>query len=259
MPLLDMVCRDERITRVTLIDPDLYLPHNVARHLFPLSAVGHPKVDLARQWLLERRPDLEVRALQWDLLDPFHQGALHELAEDADLGACAADNEKAKFHWDDLMRQHTTPWTLGEVLSGGIGGFVHCFVPSGPCYGCVASFLQRSVTVEKPATPDYSGPGGPLYEASIPASKASIQAIASLHALVTLEVLADPTGYQPRFTSLLWTLQRVEGVFEEAFRPHRFRVARAADCLICQARPTPSSVEELDVALDQALARLGEA
>ena len=48
-------------------------------------------------------------------------------------------------------------------------------------------------------------------------------------------------------------------VFDEAFRPYRFRVPRAADCLICQARPTPSSVEELDVALDQALARLGDA
>jgi hypothetical protein len=66
-------------------------------------------------------------------------------------------------------------------------------------------------------------------------------------------------GYQPGFTSLLWTLQRVPEVFDEAFRPYRFRVPRAADCLICQARPTPSSVEELDVALDQALARLGDA
>ena len=84
----------------------------------------------------------------------------------------------------------------------------------------------------------------------------SIHAIASLHALLTLELLADPAGYVPRFTSLLLALQRVPDVFEEPFRPYRFRVARAADCLICQARPTPSSVEELDVALDQALARL---
>src|SRR5207253_10521377 len=97
-------------------------------------------------------------------------------------------------------------------------------------------------------------------------SKASIEAIASLHALVTLALLADPprveagvpAGYHPGFTSLLLTLQRVPDVFDEAFRPYRFRVPRAADCLICQARPTPSSAEELDVALDQALALLGD-
>src|SRR5262249_32178680 len=57
MPVLDMVCRDERVRRVTLVEPDVYRPHNVHRHLFGVSAVGRPKAELARQWLLERRPD----------------------------------------------------------------------------------------------------------------------------------------------------------------------------------------------------------
>ena len=77
--------------------------------------------------------------------------------------------------------------------------------------------------------------------------------------LITLGLLADPANFAPGFTSLLLTLQKVPEVFAEAFRPHRFSVARSADCLICQARPTPTSAEELDVALDQALARLGDA
>ena len=77
--------------------------------------------------------------------------------------------------------------------------------------------------------------------------------------MATLELLTAPAEYNPGFTSLLLPLQRVPDVFEEAFRPYRFRIARAADCLICQTRPTPSSSEELDVALDQALARLGNA
>jgi molybdopterin/thiamine biosynthesis adenylyltransferase len=254
MAVLDLVARDERVRRVTLVDPDIYQPHNVVRHLFPLSGVGRPKVELARHWLLERRPDLEVGVLQGDITDPLHQGALRELAEDADLGICAADNEPAKYHWDALMRQHGTPWTLGEVLAGGIGGFVHCFVPAGPCYGCVASFLKRSVAVEKPAIPDYSALGATIPAASIPASRAAIGAIASLHALLTLDLLTQP----PRFTSLLCTLQCVEGVFEEAFRTYRFQVRRAADCLICQTKPTPGNEEGLDGALAQALARLSE-
>jgi hypothetical protein len=116
------------------------------------------------------------------------------------------------------------------------------------------------VAVEKPQqAPDYSQPGGPVAETTIPASKASIQAIAALHSLVTLALLADPASYDPGFTSVLLTLQRVPDVFDEAFRPYRFRVARSADCLICRPRPTPPSSEELDVALDQALARLGDA
>jgi molybdopterin/thiamine biosynthesis adenylyltransferase len=259
MPVLDMLCRDPRITRITLIEPDVYKAHNVERHLFPLSAVGESKAELAKRWLLERRPELVIDLLPCDLCDPAKQSAIDAAAAVCDIGVCAADNEPAKYHWDALMRRHGKPWTLGEVLSGGIGGFVHWFVPGGPCYGCVASFLKRSVTVDKRPTPDYSQPGGPVQETTIPASKASIQNIASLHALLTLGLLEGGGDYAPGFTSLLWTLQRVPEVFDEAFRPYRFRVPRAADCLICQARPTPSSVEELDVALDQALARLEDA
>jgi molybdopterin/thiamine biosynthesis adenylyltransferase len=259
MPVLDMLCRDARFSRVTLIEPDVYKPHNVERHLFPISAVGEAKAELARRWLLDRRPDLQVDLLLCDLCNPAQQDAIEQAVAAADIGVCAADNEPAKYHWDALMRRHGKPWTLGEVLSGGIGGFVHWFVPGGPCYGCVASFLKRSVTVDKAPTPDYSQPGGPVHETTVPASKASIQSIASLHALITLGLMDDPTKYAPGFSSLLLTLQRVPDVFDEAFRPYRFRVPRAADCLICQARPTPSSAEELDVALDQAFARLGDA
>ena len=73
-------------------------------------------------------------------------------------------------------------------------------------------------------------------------------------------VSTEPTCQLPTmwFTSLLLPFQQVPEVFEEPFRPYRFRIPRAADCLICQARPSPSSTEELDVALDQALARLGD-
>jgi molybdopterin/thiamine biosynthesis adenylyltransferase len=262
MPVLDMVGRDARLTRVTLIEPDVYKPHNVERHLFPLVAVGQPKAELARRWLLERRPDLDVRVMVYDLCDPAKQGAIREATAEADLGVCAADNETAKYHFDALMRQHGKPWTLGEVLSGGIGGFVHLFTPGGPCYGCVASRLQRSAKVENAPAPDYSAPGGPVQETTIPASLASVHAVASLHSLLTLGLLEEGPAYEPGFTSLLLSLRRVADLpdpFGGPFRPLRFRVPRAADCLICQARPTPSSVEELDVALDQALARLGNA
>jgi molybdopterin/thiamine biosynthesis adenylyltransferase len=263
MPVLDLLCRDPRVDIVTLIEPDVYQAHNVERHLFPLSAVGRPKADLAEEWLKERRPDLELRVFKCNLLDPRAQLDIEQVAAQADIGICAADNEPAKFHWDALMRRAGKPWTLGEVLSGGIGGFVHWFVPGGPCYGCVAGHLQREVKVAEEKLPDYSQPGGPAPEVTVPASKASIQAIASLHALVTLGLLENPTSYQPGFTSLLFTMQRVADVFDEAFRPYRFRIPRSETCLICRAPDTSPArqltAEELDVALDKALARLGDA
>src|SRR5262245_28684025 len=100
MPVLDMLCRDPRVMRVTLIEPDVYKPHNVERHLFVVSGVGEPKAELAKMWLKERRPELDVRLLDCDLLDPARQGAIEEAVAAADIGVCAADNEAAKYHWD---------------------------------------------------------------------------------------------------------------------------------------------------------------
>ncbi|QJW99746.1 ThiF family adenylyltransferase [Frigoriglobus tundricola] len=308
MAVLDLVVRDPRVTRVTLVEPDTYAPHNVYRHLFPPSGVGRLKAELATEWVRSVRPDVAFHALVADITDPVRQAEFARLVSECDLGICAADNEAAKFAFDALMRAAGKPWTLGEVLSGGIGGWVHRFVAGGPCYGCVASHLQREV-VEHPAgpPPDYSDPNAAHAQATVPASKASISVIAGLHALVSLEMLGqegptppapeEPTpnpslkggepdlrssdasgaseeasrvftplpsgmgaggvGPSPDFTSLLFSLQAVPGVFEAAYRPHRLRIARARHCLTCGAPVPAPTGDALDAAVDDALARLG--
>jgi molybdopterin/thiamine biosynthesis adenylyltransferase len=187
MAVLDLVARDPRITRVTLVEPDVYAAHNVYRHLFPPSAVGRMKAELAAEWVRAIRPDLAFDAVVADITDPARQAEFARMAAECDVGVCAADNEAAKFAFDALMRAAGKPWTLGEVLSGGIGGWVHRFSPGGACYGCVASHLQREVK-EAPSgpPPDYSAPAAAQPEARIPASKASIAVIAGLHACATL-------------------------------------------------------------------------
>lgn len=260
--VLDLLSRDPRVTRVTLIEPDVYKPHNVYRHLFPASAVGRSKADLAAEWLHERRPDLAVDLLPIDLTAEEHQPVIGQTVASCDAGVCAADNELAKYHFDLLMRRYHKPWALGEVLSGGIGGWVHRFAPGGPCYGCIASHLHRAAPGDpKAPAPEYADPGGAVRETTVPASKASIDAIASLHALVTLGLLDPPAAAvqgegAAGFTSLLFTLARVPDVFDDPFRTHRFVVAKSPTCLVCSAAPPPAG-EDLDAALDQALARLG--
>jgi molybdopterin/thiamine biosynthesis adenylyltransferase len=272
MVVLDLVARDPALSRVTLVDPDVYSQKNVHRHCFPPSGVGRLKTELAEEWIRVRRPDLAVKTIAGDLTDPSFEGEFSKLASECDLGVCAVDNEPAKYAFDSLMRANGKPWTLGEVLSGGIGGWVHRFIPDGPCYGCVASYLQRTVTDEPPSpAPDYANPNGAVVETTVPASKASIEAIASLHAVVTLEFLTNPkcmdvegpidaakTPKEP-FTSLLFSLRCVPGVFDEAYRTYRFRISRAQECLVCSKKPinkAPEAGEILDVALDQALDRL---
>ena len=266
MAVVDLVSRDSRVAEITLIEPDIYKNHNIVRHYFGPEAVGRPKVDLAVDWLQDFRPDLKVNRLAVDVMATEMQPEIEAAVANADVGVCAVDSEPAKYHWDSLMRKHRKPWTLGEVLSGGIGGFVHWFHPEGPCYGCVASYLQRAVEVEKPSTPDYSQPGGPVEETAIPASKASIHAIAALHAVLTLQLIdqvgrvepgGDLSGWDPGFTSLLMTLEQVPDIFETAFQPHRLQIPRSTDCLICRTAPASVPPAQIDEELNRALERLG--
>lgn len=254
MVVLDLLSRDARFTGVTLIEPDVYKAHNVPRHYFHSNDIGQLKAELAREWLQQRRPDLQVEILPVDLLAPDHQEVIMAAARAADVGVCAVDNEPAKYHWDRLMRAAGKPWTLGEVLSGGIGGFIHRFAPGQACYGCVASHLKREATVEKPPQPDYSQPDGPVHEVTIPASATSIHIIASLHAWLTLALL---DGASADFTSCLLTLQKVPEVFEQPLKPYRFVIPRSDACLLCAVPSTPCPAEDLDAQLAQALARLG--
>jgi molybdopterin/thiamine biosynthesis adenylyltransferase len=253
MVVLDLLCRERSISRIVLVERDVYKSHNVHRHYFCQNDVGQLKADLAAKWVRQFRPDLEMTSLPVDLLDEDRQREIEAAVQSCDVGVCAVDNEPAKYHFDALMRKHNRPWTLGEVLSGGIGGWVHVFRPGEACYGCVASHLQRNVTTDNRPAPDYTDPGAAVREATIPASKAAISTIASLHATVTLGVIA---GADPGFTSILLPLAKVDGVFAEAVRPFKFRIPRSPECLICGANAGPAG-EDLDVALDQALARLG--
>jgi len=257
MVVLDLLARDPRIDRVTLVEPDTYKPHNVHRHLFPTADVGRQKIAAAVDWLHDRRPDLPVTALGFDLTDQTRHQVVEATVASCDIGVCAADNEPAKYHFDQLFRRAGKPWTLGEVLSGGIAGWVHRFWPGGPCYGCVASHLQRENTGGDPLAPapDYSHPAGAVTETTVAASRASIGAIAGLHAAVTLAMLAEPPG-GGAWTSLLLPLARVPDVFDDPFRTYRFAVARNPSCLMCSTVPSPAG-EALDAALDSALARLG--
>ncbi len=254
MTVLDILARDPRISHVTIVDPDDFKKHNVERHLFPITAVDGRKADRAAQWLKDRRPDLTVQVIAARFEEAALQKVIEAAIAECDLAVCAADNEPTKFRFDARMREHKKPWTLGEVLAGGIGGFVHWFVPGGPCYGCVASHLRRSVQIDTGKAPDYSAPGGVVAETTIPASRASISVIASLHAQITLQLLGHGSAFDPGFTSMLYTLEKVPGVFEEAYRTHRFKIPRAADCLIC--RETPDTDMDLDRALNEALDRL---
>src|SRR3954468_6039935 len=90
MAVLDLVARDPRVTRVTLVEPDVYAPHNVYRHFFPPSAVGMLKAELAAEWVRAIRSDVVFTPLVADVTDPAREAEFARLAAECDIGVCAA-------------------------------------------------------------------------------------------------------------------------------------------------------------------------
>jgi len=60
-------------------------------------------------------------------MDPDRAAEIAEAFAACDLAVCAVDREPAKFFFNDLCLRFRKAWTLGEVLSGGIGGWLHLF------------------------------------------------------------------------------------------------------------------------------------
>ncbi len=134
---------------------------------------------------------------------------------------------------------------------------------------CTGSFRAAHVTLASPATcnapsrwinprrPTILSPeGSPRKSRSPPARRRSALSRRS-HAQITLQLLANPRDYRPGFTSLLFTLEHVPDVFDEMFRPIRFRIKRAPGCLSCGVQQQVSA-SELDAALDSALERINQ-
>jgi hypothetical protein len=237
MAVLDMVLKDQRISKCTLIEPDVFKQHNLQRHLFGIDALGFSKAKKASDWVKNRRPDLDLQVFSSTLQECSKEQVFQPDSNEIPIGICAVDNEPAKYHWCSWMREQNVFWTLGEVLSGGIGGFVHVFSPSGPCYGCVCSHLKREGPMDGPEEKsDYSQPTSENPKMRISATFSSIMHIASIHALKTLEMLdgnKDPH-------SLLMPMKKLEGVFEKPWSAICLQIPKNLDCYFCKQNDASS-------------------
>ena len=128
MVVLDLLCREPAVKRIVLLEPDVYKSHNVHRHYFGIMKSDSSKPSWPRSGsAVSAGPGSGHTGGR--SARPGPAGGDRGGVAGCDLGICAVDNEPAKYHFDALMRKHRKPWTLGEVLSGGIGGWVHVFRP----------------------------------------------------------------------------------------------------------------------------------
>lgn len=194
-----------------LVDPDVVEVSNLQRQiLFGQSDVGRPKLEAARDRLLDVNPHIEIR------LHPemFTAANARQIAADYDIIIDGTDNFPTRYLSNDTAVWLRKPNVYGSILR--FEGQVAVFAPhlDAPCYRCM------SPTPPKPGLVPSCAEGGVL--GVLPGL------IGTMQALETIKLI---TGIgQP----LLGKLLHVDTL---GLRFRTFNLRRDPDCPVCGENP----------------------
>ncbi|MES2507121.1 MAG: molybdopterin-synthase adenylyltransferase MoeB [Verrucomicrobiota bacterium] len=195
-----------------LVDPDVVEVSNLQRQLlFGQSDIGRPKLEAARDRLLDINPHLEVRMHR----EMFTAANAREIAADYDLLIDGTDNFPTRYLSNDTAVWLGKPNVYGSILR--FEGQVAVFAPhlGAPCYRCM------SPTPPKPGLVPSCAEGGVL--GVLPGLVGTMQA---------LEAIKLITGIgQP----LLGKLLHVDAL---SLRFRTFTLRRDPECPVCGENPT---------------------
>lgn len=195
-----------------LVDPDVVEVSNLQRQLlFGQSDVGRPKLEAARERLMDINPHLKVGMHR----EMFTAANARQIAADYDLLIDGTDNFPTRYLSNDTAVWLGIPNVYGSILR--FEGQVAVFAPhlGGPCYRCM------SPTPPKPGLVPSCAEGGVL--GVLPGLVGTMQA---------LEAIKLITGIgQP----LLGKLLHVDTL---SLRFRTFNLRRDPDCPVCGENPT---------------------
>jgi molybdopterin/thiamine biosynthesis adenylyltransferase len=200
------------VGRITLMDHDTVDVTNLQRQIAHGQAtIGHPKVESARQRMLEMNPLARIRTLQ----EKADAARLQELVAQADVVLDCSDNFTTRQAVNAACVAHRVPLVSGAAI--GFDGQISVYDvrdEQAPCYACV--FPPESTFEEvRCAT---MGVFAPL-----------VGIIGSMQAAEALKLLAG-TG-----RSLAGRLQMLDG---RTMGWSEIRMNRQAGCAVCAAHRT---------------------
>jgi molybdopterin/thiamine biosynthesis adenylyltransferase len=126
-----------------LVDPDRLTVGNVVRHPGGISQVGRLKVNVVRDQLLEKNPEIEIST------HPLTAAAENEtlitrLIEHADIVLCGTDNRPSKLLVNRLCIQANVVAVYGGAFRRAYGGQVLRVRPKeSPCHQCFISAMPE--------------------------------------------------------------------------------------------------------------------
>jgi molybdopterin/thiamine biosynthesis adenylyltransferase len=182
-----------------LYDPDILQDVNLVKHPRGRRDLGRLKVEIQREWILDRNPAAAVTSRPEDV---FAAPSIHEDVQRCDLILCCADTRAVRLFANSLAVEHRKPCVTASVFRQGFGGEVYAYIPGySGCFECmdkVANQMGLNINFVIQPTPKEQEA---IYGMNLPDFQASglsldINAIALIQARMALDLLIDgKSGY----------------------------------------------------------------
>lgn len=201
--------------RIILVDPDLMSEANVERHVLGRSAIGRPKVEAMKDYLVDK-------GISPDSIQTHQAPAETVLADcpDGTIVVASVDGYEPRTAINAVCYDRAFPAIFGGIYPKGTGGDVAVLPqPTNVCYLCTGWLTmpayQGHENREYGIDPTSTLPAAA--KQAIPALKAPVMAIAADMAMACLDIIAGAT-VEPRLMRHLHEWEAVYQFDEESER-----------------------------------------
>jgi len=235
------------VRRWELFDPDVLEPVNLVKHPRERKDLGRLKVEIQREWILDRNPRAEVKACGVDVMaaESFERSV-----EQSSLVLCCADKKEVRQFVNATARQYAKPCVTASVFRRGFGGEVYAYVPGETgCFACMDRAAgEQGINMNDaiqllPEEEDYMY-GFDLKDYQASGLSLDIQAISQLQARVALGLLTADSARvvaAPQANWLIYYNWPLAGVSASGFNKLVGLRIRPRKGCACAERAIPAS------------------
>jgi len=118
-----------------LYDPDVLEDVNLVKHPRMRSDLGRPKVEVQRDWIMDRNPASNIQIFQEDVMTSSN---FTESVASSDIVISCPDKKSVREFISDQCVTSKVPFVTALVFRTGIGGEVYGYIPElTGCYRCL--------------------------------------------------------------------------------------------------------------------------
>jgi molybdopterin/thiamine biosynthesis adenylyltransferase len=197
------------VRRWILYDPEPLEAVNLIKHPRRRADIGKLKVQIQKDWIIDRNPEAEVTSRPEDV---FQSEKLRGDISISDLILSCTDKRDVRLFLNSLAIEFNKPCVTASVYRQGFGGEVYAYIPgTSGCFECMERFAD-SAGINVDSTAELTGEEQDrIYGLSLKEFRASglsidIQTISALQARAALDILLSSATLRPAPLPCNWLI-----------------------------------------------------